>query len=110
MWASLILDFSPWSEIGDAGFEFIDGLLEALDVGLGVAIKIVEQVAEVLRLGEVEPRFDFFAVLDEDGGGSVFEDRVGEWVAEGDLLADFDVELVAGVFGFPEFAGQRRAF
>jgi hypothetical protein len=66
-----------------------------------VAVEVVEQVAEVLRPGEVEPWFDKLTILIEDGGGGVFEDRVGEWVAEGDLLADFDVELVAGVFGFP---------
>ena len=37
----------------------------------------------------------------EDGRGCVFEDRVGKGIAEGDLLADFLVELVGGVFGFP---------
>jgi len=55
----------------------------------------------MLWLGEVEPRLDRLAVLVEDGRLCVFEDRVGKRIAEGDLLANFDVEVVGGVFGFP---------
>jgi hypothetical protein len=79
--------------------KLVDGLLEAFDVGLGVAVELVEEVREVLGLGEVVARLGFCAVLEEDGGGGVFEDRVGERVAEGDFLADFGVEFVGGVFG-----------
>ncbi len=49
----------------------------------------------------IKPPLDFFDILEEDGGGCVFEDRVGKGIAESDLLADFLVELVGGAFGFP---------
>jgi hypothetical protein len=66
-----------------------------------MAVEQIQQVAKLLRLAEIEAGLDLAAVLKEDGGRSVFEDRVGERVAEGDLLADFLVELVGRVFGFP---------
>lgn len=40
-------------QLGDAGLELVDGLLEAFDVGLSVAVELVEEVREVLGLGEV---------------------------------------------------------
>ena len=66
-----------------------------------MAVEQVQQVAKLLGIADVEAGFDLFAVLVEDGRGCVFEDRVGKGIAEGDLLADFLVELVGRVFGFP---------
>jgi hypothetical protein len=76
-------------------------MFEAFDIGLDVAVEQVQQVAKLLGVADIETRLDLAAVLVEDGGGCVFEDRVGKGIAEGDLLADFFVELVGGVFGFP---------
>ncbi len=95
------LVFEAEGELGDALLEIFDGLLEAFDIGLDVAIEQVQQVAKLLGIADIEAGFDLFAVLVEDGRGCVFEDRVGKGIAEGDLLADFLVELVGGVFGFP---------
>ena len=101
LWASSILSLSAEGEVGDALLELVDGLLEVFDLRLDVAEELVQQVAKLLGVADIEAGFDLFAVLVEDGRGGVLEDRVGERVAEGDLLADFGVELVGGVLGFP---------
>ena len=80
--------------------KLIDRLLEALDVGLGVGVERVEQIGDGLRVGQIDVDRDL-AVLEKDGAAGVFEDRVAERVALGPLLADFDAEIVVGVFGFP---------
>ena len=92
----------PLGQVRHVLLESSTALLEVLDVGLGVGVRIVEQVGELGgrsgRLGRLRGR---------SGTGrlaGVLEDGVAERVALGDLQ-DLGVEVVVGVLGFPVAAG-----
>ncbi len=104
-WASSILLGQPAGQVGDALLELLDGLLELLDLGLGVGEEAVQQIGELVRVGEVGFE-DAVAVLEEDGAAGVLEDGVGERVAAADLALDLAGEVVAGVLGLPVAAGD----
>ena len=80
-------------------------LLERLDLRLDVVEERLEQPRELLAVAEVDAH-DLGLVLDQDGRAGVLEDDVAERVALCDLLADFGVEVVVGVLGFPVAADQ----
>jgi hypothetical protein len=65
----------------------------------------VPPVCELLAVGEIGAQL-VDAVLVEDGTAGVFKDDVGERVAGFGLLADFVVQIVVGVLGFPEAAEE----
>ena len=92
-------------EIGDALAEFLDGLLEFADLGLGVGVEAKQQVGQVARVGEVGVHHRG-AVLVEHGAAGVFEDGVAEGVAAADLAVDLAVQVVVRILGFPEAARQ----
>jgi len=75
--------------------------VDVLDLGFGVGVEVVEQVGELLPVGQVEA-VALLAALEEDGTAGVLEDGVDQWIALGDFLGDLGVDVVADVFGFPE--------
>ena len=95
--------FEGEGDVGDAVFEFGDGVVETLDFGFGVGEEEVEEVGQFPGVVEVDAE-DFAALLEEDGGAGVFEDGVGEGVFLLDFLGDFGIEVGGGIFGFPEAA------
>ncbi len=95
----------PLGQLGHPLFEFADRLLEAFDVGLGMAVEGVEQVGKLPRIVQVGVE-GLLAILEEDGSPGVLEDDVVERVAAGRFLADFGREVVVGVFGLPIAVGQ----
>ncbi len=72
----------------DAVLELGDRLVKALDVRLGVGEELVEQVGDLLLVGQVEA-VALAAVLKEDGLAGVLEDGVVERIALGDFLRRF---------------------
>jgi hypothetical protein len=101
----LDLGVESLGQFGDALLELLDGLLEAFDVRLGVAVEVVEEVGDLLGVGQVEA-VAFAAVLDEHGPAGVLKDDVAARVALLELLADLGVEVVVGVLGLPVAARQ----
>ena len=85
--------------------QIVHGVLEVLDVRLGVCVELVDQVGQLLRVGELDPH-NHGLVLKEHGLARVFEDRVREWIAWLALFGNLGVEIVAGVLGFPVAARQ----
>jgi hypothetical protein len=75
-------------------------LLEAFDVRLGPGVKLVEQVGEGLRVGQVEA-VDLLPVLVKDRLPGVLKDGVAVRVALLDLLGNLDIQIVVGVLGSP---------
>ena len=88
-------------QFGHALLELLDGLLEVLDLRLGVGEELVEQVGELLRRRSGRSAQRFCAVLEQDRAAGVLEDDVAERIALVDLLGDFGVEVVVGVLGLP---------
>ena len=64
-----------------------------------------EQVGQGFRVAHLGAG-DFSLVLDENGGCRVFVDNVVARIALGGLLADFLVEIVVRVLGFPIAEGN----
>lgn len=89
----------------DAQGEFADGAVPFFDDRFAELEEGVQDVDELLRVGDVGVVRDA-AVLDEDGAGGGLEEDVGARVAEGELLFHFDAEVVFGVLGLPPGAGK----
>ncbi len=87
-------------ELGDALGEFLDGVVEFLNVGLGETIKTRKESGKLAGIGEIAGE-DAVAVLIEDGALGVLKDGVVKGVAAADFLFDFAVEIVVGVLRFP---------
>lgn len=69
----------------------------------------MEQADEGVRLCDVlilRARVGDGAVLDEDGAGGGLEEDVGARIASGELLLDFEAEVVLGVLGLPVAARE----
>ena len=98
----------PLREVGDAFAELVNRLLEALDVGFGEGIELVEQVGDGLCIGQVVTR-RLRAVLEQDRALRVLENDVGERIAAFPLLDDFFVEVIGGVLCFPIAAREEVA-
>ena len=95
-------------DLGDAVGDVGDLLGEAGDGGLPVdfvGLTVLEEEGEDFEelFGLVNGCIEGDAVvLIEDGAGGGLEEDVGEGVAFGDLLLDLGLQVVGGVFGFPE--------
>ena len=87
-------------QVGDALVEDRDGLVELLDLLVGVAEEAGEQGGQFGRLPEVGLQ-DALLVLVQDGAAGVLEDGVDEGVAAFDLGLDLGVQVVLGVLGLP---------
>ena len=88
-------------EVGDLLGELGDGFFPVELVGLAVLEEEFEDFDEVFGFGEVAVEGDA-VVLVEDGAVRRLEEDVGERVSSGDFLLDFSLEVVGGVFGFPD--------
>ena len=88
-------------EVGDLLGELGDGFFPVDLVGLAVLEEEFEDFDEVFGFGEVAVEGDA-VVLVEDGAVRRLEEDVGERVSSGDFLLDFSLEVVGGVFGFPD--------
>ena len=88
------------AEVRDAILEFGDRFFERLDFRLDMAVELIDDIAELFRVTEVNAQ-DLSLVLVEDGLACVLENDVRRGVAALDFITDFDFEVVAGVFGFP---------
>ena len=87
-------------KLGNAVLELQDRLLKPLDIRLCIGIEIVQQVAESLRLCQLDSQHCFPALV-EYGPPRVLEDRVDERIAFLDLLSDFNVQVVVSILRFP---------
>jgi len=92
-------------DVGHALLEFIDGLLEGVDLRLDVIEERLEQPPELFAVAEVDAH-DLGLVLDQDGDARIFEDDVAQRVALLDLLADFHIQVIVRVLSFPVAADQ----
>jgi hypothetical protein len=88
-------------EVGDFFGELGDGFFPVDLMGLAVLEEELEDFDEAIGFGEVAVEGDA-VVLVEDGAVGGLEEDVGEGVAGGDFGFDLALEIVGGVFGFPE--------
>ncbi|PLS67422.1 MAG: hypothetical protein CV045_13705, partial [Cyanobacteria bacterium M5B4] len=100
---ALLLDelFQPARQLRYALLERGHGLLEALDLRVGVGKKGLKQGGELGAVGHIivaEAR----AILVENGGAGILKDGVAERVAQARLLDNLGFEVVILIFGFPE--------
>jgi hypothetical protein len=92
---------------GQVGLELRHGLAEVLDLGTLEAEKQFDQLFERMRVGHVATHH-LFAVLDQHGPGTVFEDDVVLRVAALELVFDLGVEDVFGILGLPVAEGHAQ--
>ena len=91
---------------GQVGLELLHRRPKTRDLGPLETEEQLEQFGQGLRVGHVAAQ-DFGAVLPEHGNCVVAEDDVVLRITPFELLADFFVQVIVGVFGFP--VAQRHA-
>ena len=91
----------PLRQVGHPFLELGDRLFKVLVFRLVVFVKLVEQISDLLLIGQVCFK-DLLLALEEDCLFSVFKYRVSERVAELGLLLNLDAQIVAGILRFPE--------
>ena len=96
-------------QFGRALFEFVNHFLEFFNIRLGVGEELVQKSGQLFGVAETVRPVDLLLALKQDAGLGVLKDDVGEGVPARDLLFDFGVEVVLGVFGFPVAARQAVA-
>ena len=92
-------------QLRHALLEFFDRLFKTFDVRFGVAKELVQEPGKLLGITQRNTQ-DLLLVLVQDACLRVFEDGVRKPVAASNLAADFGVEIVLSVLGFPVAARQ----
>ena len=72
-------------ELRHAFLKLSDGLLKTLDIGLGVGIKRIEQIGQLLRLLQISLKRDR-SILEQNRAAGVLKNRVGQRITLRDLL------------------------
>ncbi len=85
---------------GNALLEFLHRVMKILDLRLMVREELVQEIGDLLLIGQVEFVFGVAGLI-QDRAFGVLEDRVAQRVLFLDLGGNAFVEIVINVLGFP---------
>ncbi len=86
--------------------EFGNGFVPLLDVGLAIGEEVLEQLDQVLGITDVFVRSLTDAMLKKNGALRRLENDVAARIAPFELGANFPIQIVVLVLGFPITASQ----